>query len=187
MLEEIDNAVRVLEIGGIIVYPTDTVWGIGCDASNVSAIQRIYKLKKRNETKSMIILVNDIEMVKEYVKEVPAIAKDLINCFDHPTTIIYPGARNIAKNLIGPDGSIAIRIVKDDFCKQLVTLFGKAIVSTSANISGAETPLLFSKISKDILSSVDYVVNIGHSIIKETKSSTIIKLSPNGNYEVIRQ
>jgi len=187
MLEEIDNAVHVLEIGGTIIYLTDTVWGIGCDATNFNAVNRIYKLKKRRQTKSMIILVNDVDMLKEYVKEVPAIAMDLINCFEHPTTIIYPGAQNIAKNLIGPDGSIAIRIVKDEFCKQLVTHFGKPIVSTSANISGAETPLLFSKISEDILKSVDYVVNSGHNIIKQMKSSTIIKLSSDGNYMVIRQ
>jgi len=187
MLEEINNSVNVLTKGGIIIYPTDTVWGIGCDATNAAAVERIYKLKKRNETKSMIILLSDTEMLKNYVKDIPVIAWDLINCFDHPTTIIYPGAQNIARNLIGHDGSIAIRIVKDEFCKQLVTLFGKPIVSTSANISGEATPLLFSKISQDIISAVDYVVNIGHGIIKQTKSSTIIKLSSDGNYEVIRQ
>lgn len=187
MLEEIDRSINVLSKGGIIVYPTDTVWGIGCDATNAAAVDRIYKLKKRNETKSMIVLVSDTDMLKDYVKNIPEISWDLINCFDQPTTIIYPSARNIAKNLIGPDGSIAIRIVKDDFCKQMITLFGKPIVSTSANISGGKTPLLFSMITKEILSAVDYVITLGHGIIKQTKSSTIIKLDQDGHYEIVRQ
>jgi L-threonylcarbamoyladenylate synthase len=187
MLEEIDNAINVLVKGGIILYPTDTVWGIGCDATNQNAVARIYKLKKRRENKSMIILVNDTDMLSEYINNVPEIAWDLIKNLEHPTTIIYPEAKNIAKNLIGPDKSIAIRIVQDEFCKQMITLFGKPIVSTSANISGEGTSLLFSNIPDKIIKAVDYVVNLNHDKIKQLKASTIIKLHRNGEYEVIRK
>ena len=187
MLDEIENTILVLNKGGIVLYPTDTVWGIGCDATNQVAANRIYKLKKRSETKTMILLVSDIEMLKEYVSNIPEIALDLINSFRQPTTIIYPEAKNIAKNLIGPDGSIAIRVVLDDFCKQLITLFGKPIVSTSANISGESTPLLFSKISEKIKSSVDYVVKTEQDKIKQLKPSTILKLHNDGEFEIIRK
>jgi len=188
MLDEIENAIHVLNKGGIILYPTDTVWGIGCDATNQSAVDRIYKLKRRSENKTMIILVSDTEMLKDYVDSVPEIAWDLINSFKQPTSIIYPDAKNIAKNLIGPDGSVAIRvIVKDEFCKQLVTLFGKPIVSTSANFSGETTPLLFNKISEKIKESVDYVINIDHDKIKQLKPSTILKLHSDGEFQIIRR
>ncbi len=187
MLDEIDYSINILTKGGIILYPTDTVWGIGCDATNQSPVSRIYKLKKRAETKSMIILVNDIDMLKEYVSNIPETVLDLIKYFEQPTTIIYPGIRNIAKSLISRDGSSAIRIVKDEFCKQLITLFGKPIVSTSANFSGDPTPLSFHKISEKIIQSVDYVVRVGHDKINQLKPSTIIKLSKNGEYEIIRQ
>jgi len=187
MLEEIDYSINVIAKGGIILYPTDTVWGIGCDATNQSSIDRIYKLKRRAETKSMIILVNDIDMLKEYVSNIPETVLDLIECFDQPTTIIYPEVNNIPKNLIDEDGGCAIRIVNDVFCKQLITLFGKPIVSTSANISGEPTPLLFCKISEKITKSVDYVVKIGHDKINQLKPSTIIKLRKNGEYDIIRQ
>jgi L-threonylcarbamoyladenylate synthase len=187
MLDEIENSIHVLTKGGIILYPTDTVWGIGCDATNQNAIKRIYKLKRRAETKSMIVLMSDIDMLKEYVNHIPEIAYDLIECFERPTTVIYPEAKNIAKNLIGSDSSLAIRIVQDDFCKQLVTLFGKPIVSTSANFSGEPTPLLYSKISLKIVQSVDYIVKIDHDKIKQVKPSTIIKLNKSGSFEVVRQ
>jgi len=187
MLNEIEKTINVLNKGGIVLYPTDTVWGIGCDATNIKATDRIYKLKKRRETKTMIILVSDTEMLKEYVSNIPEIAWDLINSFKQPTTIIYPEAKNIAKNLIGPDGSIAIRVVLDNFCKQLITLFGKPIVSTSANISGEATPLLFSKIEEKIKDSVDYIVKIDHDKIKQLKPSTILKLHSDGEFEIIRK
>jgi len=186
MLDEIENSVHVLTKGGILLYPTDTVWGIGCDATNYNAVKRIYKLKKRTEAKSMIMLVCDIDMLKEYVKNIPDFTFDLIQSFERPTSVIYPEAKNIAKNLVGPDGSICIRIVKDPFCKQMVTLFGKPVVSTSANLSGETTPLLFSKIKPEIIKSVDYVVKIDHDKIKQVKSSTIIKLTSDGCYEIVR-
>ena len=187
MLDEIQNTILILNKGGIVLYPTDTVWGIGCDATNQTATDRIYKLKKRSEFKTMIILVSDTDMLKEYVNNIPDIAWDLIKSFLQPTTIIYPEAKNIAKNLIENDGSIAIRIVKDEFCKQLITLFGKPIVSTSANYSGETTPLLFSKISDKIKKSVDYIVNIDHDKIKQLKPSTILKLHSDGEFQIIRQ
>ncbi|MGD0711450.1 MAG: L-threonylcarbamoyladenylate synthase [Bacteroidales bacterium] len=187
MFEEICNSVNVLAKGGIILYPTDTVWGLGCDATNPKAVERIFKIKKRKEDKRMIILVNDSDMLKEYVNNIPEIAWDLISKIDQPTTIIYPEARNLAENLISPDNSIAIRIVKDEFCDQMITLFGKPIVSTSANISGETTPLMFSNISEKIIKSVDYVVDLDHSKIKQLKPSTIIKLHDNGEYEVVRK
>ena len=187
MLDEIDYSINVLTQGGVILYPTDTLWGIGCDATNQNSVNRIYKIKKRVQSKTMIILVSDIDMLKEYVTSIPETALDLIECFEQPTTIIYPKVKNIAKNLIRKDGCSAIRIVKDEFCKKLITLFGKPIVSTSANISGEPTPLLFCKISDKIIQSVDYVVKIGQNKINQLKSSTIIKLSENGEYEVIRQ
>jgi len=186
-LDDIEKAIFVMNKGGIILYPTDTVWGIGCDATNLKATARIYKLKKRKEAKSMILLVSDTDMLKEYVNDIPDIAWDLINSFQQPTTIIYPSAKNIAKNMMGADGSIAIRIVKDEFCKQLVTLFGKPIVSTSANISGIPAPLLFNKISEEIKKSVDYIVTTGQDKINQLKPSTILKLHSDGEFQIIRQ
>jgi L-threonylcarbamoyladenylate synthase len=145
MEKDIEKCYKVLRKGGIILYPTDTIWGIGCDATNHKAVQRIYDIKRRKETKSMIILLNDILKLEFYVEKVPAIAFDLINKYDNPLTIIFPNAKNIAKNVIADDGSIAIRIVKDEFCKWLLNLFNKPIVSTSANISGEETPLTLTR------------------------------------------
>jgi L-threonylcarbamoyladenylate synthase len=188
MLDEINNTIHVLSKGGIILYPTDTVWGIGCDATNLNAVSRIYKLKKRAANKTMIILVSDTDMLKEYVDDVPEIAWDLINSFEQPTTIIYPKAKNIAKSLVGSDGSVAVRIVmKDKFCKQLVTLYGKPIVSTSANFAGEATPLLFTKISEKLIDAVDYVVDIDHDKVKQLKPSTILKLHSNGEFQIIRK
>ena len=187
MYEEICNCINVLTKGGIILYPTDTVWGLGCDATNQKAVAGIYKIKKRNEEKRMIVLVNDMEMLKGYVNNIPEIAWDLINNLEEPTTIIYPEAKNLPKNLIGVDNCIAIRIVKDEFCNQLITLFGKPIVSTSANISGETAPLMFNNISEKIIQSANYVVNIDHSKLKQLKPSTVIKLHKDGEYEVIRK
>jgi L-threonylcarbamoyladenylate synthase len=187
MYEEICNAINVLTKGGIILYPTDTVWGLGCDAINQKAVSGIYKIKKRNEDKRMIVLVNDTEMLKDYVANIPEIAWDLINNLEEPTTIIYPEAKNLPKNLIGADNSIGVRIVKDEFCNQMITLFGKPIVSTSANISGEAAPIMFNNISEKIIQSVNYVVNVDHSKIRQLKPSTIIKLHKDGAYEVIRK
>ncbi|MFA4852612.1 MAG: L-threonylcarbamoyladenylate synthase [Bacteroidales bacterium] len=187
MLNEITNTIHVLEKGGIILYPTDTVWGIGCDATNSAAVDKIFKIKRRKANRSLIILVSDHDMLKEYVKDIPDIAWDLINNLEEPTTIIYPEAKNIARNVAAADKSIAVRIVKDEFCMQLITLFGRPIVSTSANISREPTPLMFSKIPEKIIQEVDYVVKIDQNKIRQLKVSTMIKLNKGGDYTIIRK
>ena len=185
MNKEVKNATEVLKQGGIILYPTDTVWGIGCDASNEEAIQKIYQLKKRVEAKAMICLVADDRMLKKYVKEIPSAALDIIDITEVPTTIIYDEPLNLAENLIGDDKTIAIRIPDDEFCYQLLRRLNGALVSTSANISGQRTPKLFKEISNEILKGVDYVVDL-HREKKAGKPSSIIKLSNNGMVKVIR-
>lgn len=187
MKEEILNAVKVLKNGGTILYPTDTLWGIGCDATNYKAVQKVYKLKKRIGTNSLIILLDKEKKIINYVKNIPEILWDLLKNIDSPTTIIYPNAKNLAKNVIAKDKSIAIRIVRDEFCKKLINLFNKPIVSTSANISGEPTPIIFHNISNEIIENVDYVVKIDHDKLNKVKPSTIIKLKENGEYDVLRQ
>ncbi|MCD6113250.1 MAG: threonylcarbamoyl-AMP synthase [Bacteroidales bacterium] len=185
--QEINNTLKVLNKNGIILYPTDTIWGIGCDATNYKAVEKINKIKKRTKDKNFIVLIDDIKKLRNYVENIPEILYDLIESIDTPLTIIYPYAKNLTKNVIAKDNSIGIRITKDVFCKKLIQLFGKPIVSTSANISGEENPIYFNKISKDIINSVDYVVDLFHDRIKEIKPSTIIKLKVNGEFSVIRR
>ncbi|OEJ98843.1 threonylcarbamoyl-AMP synthase [Flavivirga aquatica] len=185
MHQEINKTIQVLKQGGIILYPTDTVWGIGCDANNAGAVKKIYELKQREDSKALICLVADDRMLKKHVKNIPDAALSIIDIADKPTTIIYDEAQNLASNLIAPDGTIAIRIPDDDFCYQLSRKFNGAIVSTSANISGFPTPKSFKEISKAILKGVDYVVNL-HQEKNCSKPSSIIKLSNNGIVKVIR-
>ena len=170
-----NKIIKNLKEGKTILYPTDTVWGIGCDATNEKAVENIYRLKKREESKSLIILVSSIEMLREYLEEIPKKAIEILNSSKKPTTIIYKNPINLAKNTIAFDNTIAIRIPQDDFCIQLINEFGKPIVSTSANISGQDTPKSFSEISKAILQSVDYVVDLHQDKMTE-KSSTILKI-----------
>lgn len=185
MIEELKNALTILKEGGIILYPTDTVWGIGCDANNEEAISKIYALKQRKETKAMICLVADDRMLKKYVKNVPLVAQNIFDVAENPITIIYDDAQNLAHNLIGADKTIAIRIPDDEFCCQLSRKLNAAIVSTSANISGAPTPRSYKEISPDILKGVDYIVNLQKEKIM-TNPSSIIKLSGDGVVKVIR-
>ena len=187
MEEEIKLSVDFLMKGKIILYPTDTIWGIGCDATLPKPVDRIYKLKQRYESKSMIILLDHPDKLALYVKKVPAIAYDLIASYQEPLTIIYPAARNVAKNVVAEDGTVAIRIVRDEFCRKMISLFNKPVVSTSANLSGQPAPLIFSKIPKEILEGVDHVVNFNREAITRTKPSTIIRLLVNGEFEVIRK
>ncbi len=187
MKDEILRAFEVLKNGGVILYPTDTVWGLGCDATKVKAVERILKIKKRPEKKSLIILLDQYEKLYQYVEDVPEIAFDLMNSITTPITIVYPRAKNIAKNLIPEDGSIAIRVIRDEFCRKLISLMNKPLVSTSANISGESTPLIFSKISPEIIKNVDYVVNYAQTRIDQVKPSTIIKFNQKGEYEIIRK
>jgi len=184
---EEENAGGVLKSGGTILYPTDTIWGIGCDATNVKAIQKIYKIKGRSQKFSFIILLEKESKITNYVREVPDILSDLLKSINSPTTIIYPGARNLAKNVIAKDGSIGIRIVKDEFCSRMISKFNKPIVSTSANFSGEPSPVIFKDISKELKNKVDYVVKSNRNKLNKIKASTIIKFKPNGDFEVLRQ
>lgn len=187
MKQEIRNCIDVLRKGGTILYPTDTIWGIGCDATNPKAVQKVYKIKKRMESKSMIVLLDRKERLFSYLESIPNIALDLIDSVDTPLTIVYPNAQNLAKNIIAEDGTIAIRLVRYEFCYKLIRMFGKPIVSTSANISGQPSPLMFKSIPEEIISQVDYTVNLSREEIRETKPSTIIKLRTNGEFEIIRK
>ena len=186
MDKEIQQCVAVLKKGGTILYPTDTIWGIGCDATNFRAVEKIYKIKKRLETKSLIILIDEQSRLISYVKEIPSITWDLMKNVERPLTIIYPNARNLPKNVIGEDHSIAIRVVKNEFCIRLIREFGKPIVSSSANFSGEPAPLVFRCVSENVKSSVDYVVNLYQDVLQEVKPSRIIKLKENGEFNIIR-
>jgi len=186
MQQEIKNTIEILKNGGLILYPTDTVWGIGCDANNAEAVAKVYALKLRTETKAMICLVADDRMLKKYVKNVPQVAQNIFDVAENPITIIYEDAQNLAHNLIGADKTIAIRIPDDEFCYQLSRKLNGAIVSTSANVSGAPTPKSYKEISPDILKGVDYIVNL-HQDKKMAKPSSIIKLTSDGVVKIIRQ
>lgn len=185
MNTEIENSCNSLINGQILVYPTDTVWGIGCDATSEAAIKKVFTIKQRSESKSLIILVNDIEMLQQYI---PPISKEILLLLSktiNPTTIIYNNPIGLAKNAVAIDNTVAIRIVQNDFCKQLIKKFGKPIVSTSANSSGNPTPKSFEEIEQAILDSADYVVDLHREELNE-KSSTILKVDDNGEIVVLR-
>jgi L-threonylcarbamoyladenylate synthase len=186
MQEDIKNALEILRKGGVILYPTDTVWGLGCDATNQEAVAKIYEIKKREDSKSMLTLIDHSGRLNSYIKEIPEIAWELIDASISAITIIYPGAKNLAKNLIAEDGSIGIRISDDDFCKELIKRFGKPLVSTSANISGGNTPSVFSEISEEIKDSVDYIVEWRQDDYTKKPPSSIIKLGEGGVFKIIR-
>ncbi len=177
---EIISAIKILNSGGVILYPTDTIWGLGCDATNKKAIERIYNIKKRKENKALITLVADKKMLKKLTNYIPE-----IDITSSPTSVIYQNVNGLSKNLLARDGSAAIRIVKDDFCKKLIFKFGKAIVSTSANISKSQAPTQFSDISHEIISNIDYIVNLRKKEIRN-KPSRIIKIEKNGSITKIR-
>jgi L-threonylcarbamoyladenylate synthase len=185
--KEIQHTLEYLKTGKIILYPTDTIWGIGCDATDQHAVNRIYRLKKRVESKSMIILLDDAAKLGNYVEAVPEITMDLVDSIDTPLTVIYQGAKGLAKNVIASDGTIAIRITRDPFCRELIRQFGKPIVSTSANVSGTIDPITFKQIPEVIKSGVDYVVDHHRDRIVKAKASRIIKLAPDGSFTVIRK
>jgi len=184
--QEIHNAFEVIKEGGIILYPTDTVWGIGCDATNPEAVAKIYKLKQRAETQSMICLMNGEKMIYNVFKEVPEVAWQIMDLSENPTTLVLDKPRNVAPNLIASDNTLAIRIVKEPFCFKLMERMKKPLVSTSANISGQPTPKSFKEISPEIIKGVDYVVNLHHDKIAG-KPSTIIKLTNDSQVKVIRK
>ncbi|MDT7833085.1 L-threonylcarbamoyladenylate synthase [Flavobacteriaceae bacterium S356] len=181
---EIKNAIAQLSNGGVILYPTDTVWGLGCDATNPDAVQKIYALKNREESKSLVILVSSLDMLKSYIREIPEKAIELIKNGQKPTTIIYQNPSGLAGNTVAIDNSIAIRIPKHIFCTKLIEEFGKPIVSTSANLSSYGTPTSFSEIDASILEGADYIVNLEREKITD-KSSTIVRIHGD-DVEVIR-
>ncbi len=187
LLNEIKNCVGVLNRGGLILYPTDTIWGIGCDATNEKAIEKIFRLKKRTNFKSLIVLLDLETKLLSYIKEVPEVAWDLIDFAEKPLTIIYDGGKNLAKNVVAEDGSVGIRITKDEFCKKLIEKFRKPVVSTSANFSGKESPAAFDDIDPDIIAGVDYVVNLRQHEKISSSPSTIIKLGTKGEIKIIRK
>ncbi len=187
MNEDIRQALEVLNKGGVILYPTDTVWGIGCDATNAEAVKRIYEIKQRTDSKAMLVLIDSPVKLNYYVKEVPPMAWDLIELTTKPLTIIYDGARNMAENLPAEDGSVGIRVTDEEFSRQLCFRFRKAIVSTSANISGQPAPKNFGEISEEIKQAVDYIVGFRQKDKGTSKPSGIIKLGTDGQVKVIRE
>jgi len=187
MHEEIIKALEVLRSGGIILYTTDTVWGLGCDATDENAVKRIFEIKKRADAKAMLVLIDNPGKLQSYVDEVPDIAWDLIEMAEKPLTIIYPQARNLASNLVAEDKSIGIRITKEEFSRKLCAQFRKPIVSTSANVSGEPTPSNFSQISNEIKAAVDYVVDFRQNDVSQPKPSSIIKLGKGNLFKLIRE
>lgn len=187
MHNDIKKAVEVLKNGGVILYPTDTIWGIGCDATNPEAVARIYKIKQREDSKSMLVLMENPALLERYVNDVPEIAWDLVEISTTPLTVIYPGAKNLANNLIAEDGSIGIRFTKEEFTTKLLQRFRRPIVSTSANISGQKSPAFFDEISEEIKSQVDYIVEYRQDDINPAQPSSIIKLWPGGRIDIIRK
>ncbi len=185
--QDLSKCLETLKNGGVILYPTDTIWGLGCDATNEKAVERIYKIKKRSDQKSMLVLLDNANKIPFYITEMPEVARDLIELAEKPLTIIYSNAKNLAKNLIAQDESIGVRISQDEFNQKLIQKFKKPIVSTSANISGEKSPLNFLEISQEIIDSVDYIVQWKQSDFSKTQPSSIIKLGIRGEVQVIRE
>ena len=184
--DDLNKALEVIRSGGIILYPTDTIWGLGCDATNADAVAKLLSLKKREAAKSMLVLVDSPARIQSYILEVPDVAWDLIDLSDKPLTIIMDGAKNLASNLISEDGSIGIRVTRERFSKELCLRFKRPIVSTSANISGEQAPDCFDAIDGEILNGVDYVVQYRQDDRKRSESSSIIKLGAGGVIKIIR-
>lgn len=187
MREEINKALTVLKDGGVILYPTDTVWGIGCDATNEAAVAKVNDIKGRSAEKSLIVLLDNDNKLQSYVNEVPEVAYDLIEYAENPLTVIFSNAKNLAPSVINLDGSVGIRIPRHDFCQQLLQRLRKPLVSTSANISGQPTARFFDEISADIIAAVDYVVDWEQEDRNPKKPSTIVKLGEGGQFEFIRK
>ena len=184
--DDIRNAVEVMKRGGVILYPTDTVWGIGCDATNAEAVRRVYEIKKRDDSKALICLVDSDVRMQRYFRNVPEVAWDVIDLAERPTTVILDNANGFAENLVAEDGTVAIRVTREEFSKQLCYRFQKPIVSTSANISGEPTAQNYCDISEEIRNAVDYVCWTRRQEHLPHQPSCIIKLSPNGEVKIIR-
>ena len=184
--KEVERTVSILKAGRTILYPTDTIWGVGCDATNSKACERVYEVKQRPANKSLIVLVDTAERLKDYVTNVPPIAYDLIAHASNPLSIVYTQSKNLAKN-ISADHSVCIRVVNNNFCKEVIRRLGKPITSTSANLTGQPSSMIFSDICDEIKNSVDYVVQLYHDSFCKPKSSTIIKLNADNTFEILRQ
>ena len=185
--EDIRTAVQTLRQGGLILYPTDTIWGIGCDASNEEAVKRIFRLKRREDSKAMICLVDSANRMQRYLRGVPDVAWDLVEYADKPLTLILDGAVNLAPSLIAEDGSVGLRVTRENISHELCYRFERAVVSTSANISGEPTPQTFDEISEEIKNAVDYVVKYSRQSREKHKPSSIIKMNANGQFTIIRE
>lgn len=181
-----EQIINILKSGGTIVYPTDTIWGIGCDATNIEAIKKIYDIKHRDANKSMIILVESEHRLQELV-EVPELAWEMMDLSEKPITFIYDNPKGLPKELLAEDGSIGIRLVKNDFCKKLISKLNKPLVSTSANLSGSKSPLKFADIDSEILKGVDYVVEEFHDVVSEYPGSSVIEIGQDGKIKIIRE
>ena len=185
--DDLNSAYKTLTDGGVILYPTDTIWGLGCDATRSDPVERIFRIKGRNETKGLIILVNSYAMLERYVGEVPGMASQIIEVSDRPMTIVYPRGKNLAPGVCAEDGSVAVRICTDAFCYELITRFRRPVISTSANFSDEPAPLAFSQISREIISKVDYVVRYRQNDPEKGSPSSIIKFESDGSFKIIRQ
>lgn len=186
MEEDIRQCLKVLRSGGLILYPTDTVWGVGCDATNDEAVRRLYRLKGRADDKAMLVLLGNVEQLDHYIVDVPEMARELIEVAVKPLTIIMDGAYNVSETLLGENDSLGVRIPREDFCSRLCARFGRPIVSTSANKSGEPGASTFGEISEDIKAGVDYAVNYRRDDEQKHSASNIIKLNSNGTFKIIR-
>lgn len=181
-----ENIIQILKSGGTILYPTDTIWGIGCDATNIEAVNKIFEIKKREKNKSMIILVESEKRLQDLV-DVPEMAWEIIDLSEKPVTIVYENPRGLPKELLAEDGSIGIRLVKNDFCKKLITKLNKPLVSTSANFSGDKSPLKFSDISSEMIDLVDYAVEENRDVVSKYSGSSVIKIWSDNRIKVLRE
>ncbi|HSV87417.1 MAG TPA: L-threonylcarbamoyladenylate synthase [Bacteroidales bacterium] len=186
MEEEIHRAIEVLKKGGLIIYPTDTVWGIGCDATNYDAVKKLSQLKGGVGQRSFIILVESLEKLKNYVSKIPDTVHDLIENIKEPITVVYPGAMNLAKNVMANDNTVAVRIPRNEFCQRLLADFGKPITSSTARLEGDPLPVSFSKIPTAILTGVDYVVKFGQHFLFRSKQSVIVCINDGGEIQILR-
>jgi L-threonylcarbamoyladenylate synthase len=185
--EDIKESLKTLRHGGIILYPTDTIWGLGCDPTNETAVNKIFRIKSRDESKSLIILVDGLPMIERYVEDCPEIVFELAEVSDSPLTIIYPKGKHLAEGVCSRDNSVAIRICRDEFCSELISRFRKPIVSTSANFSGSPSPGNFSEIETTLIDKVDYVVNWRQADRSRSVSSPVIKINHDGTIQIIRK
>jgi L-threonylcarbamoyladenylate synthase len=185
--DDIMNALKVLRAGGVILYPTDTVWGLGCDATSALAVRKIFDIKQRDDSKSLIILVNSVSMLERYVVDPPEVALQMAEWSQKPLTIVYDRGRSLAEGVASADGSVGVRICSDPFCDELITAFRKPIVSTSANISGTDAPAIFDEISREVISAADYVCLYRQYDRSRSSASSVIKVSANGAVKILRE